>query len=131
MIGHEDKVESLVVFDRYDKMVLASGDDKGLIKLWDMESYKCIATFQGHDRPIYAMEVIQCYEKTSLLSSARHLRIWDLDTNTELATFDTDSYIFALKAFVNGHRSCLVSGDGKDNTKVWMEDEEQMCCGIM
>mmetsp|Transcript_22209 Transcript_22209/g.18517 ORF Transcript_22209/g.18517 Transcript_22209/m.18517 type:complete len:83 (-) Transcript_22209:553-801(-) len=49
--GHTGSVSSLLVFTTPNESLLISGSDDSTIKIWNIDSGKCVRTI-GHDSPI-------------------------------------------------------------------------------
>lgn len=99
--AHRDKIWNIVNLVG-ESIIISSGDDC-MIKLWDLETYKNIATFTGHTSPVLNLKIIDNYLVSSDLSN--YLRIWLLIPNdskdeTKLKKIDIlnkDNSVYLLK----------------------------------
>ena len=55
---------------------LASGSDDWRIKLWDLDTCACVATFQGHRQPVNCLAVLEGGRLASG-SGDGTIKIWD------------------------------------------------------
>ncbi len=64
-----------------------SGSTDKTIKLWDLESGRCLGTLEGHENPVDSVAISP--DDTIIASTGRHdqtLRLWDLHTGVCLQT---------------------------------------------
>ena len=119
--GYIGEITALVTLQQGNKIILASGYFGGRIKLWDMESRKCIATFQAHEYFVNTLEVIRWNGIMCLISGSydRNIKVWDLDSKTVIDSFKNKKEICTVKAFMNGDRPCLASGNYEGSVSYW------------
>lgn len=122
---HKDTSEiyAMVLLDHNGQQILASGHIDGKIKLFSLEQRICVGIINAHTNRILTLEVSYCNGKVCLVSSGfdRAIKVWDLDSRSEIAFVKSDADIYSIRAFMNGNRACLASGDGNDDIKLWME----------
>jgi WD40 repeat protein len=101
-----------------DGQLSLSGDDQGIIKLWNLETGNCIRIFVGHSSGISALAV--CSESRLLISAStdRSLKIWAIDTGRCLRTLTGHSgSVWAVA--IDGKGQHAVSGGEEGNVKLW------------
>jgi WD40 repeat protein/pimeloyl-ACP methyl ester carboxylesterase len=120
--GHSDRVTSVTVLpDR--KRAISASDDKTL-KLWNLDTGEVIQTLEGHSDRVTSVAVLSDGERAisaatvwpdgkraisadgvdKLILPVVTLKLWDLDTGTELKTFERHGF---------GINSMAVLPDGK------------------
>ena len=62
----------------YDETAIMSASSDSSIKLWDLETQKCLSTLKGHEKDVISLEFIE--GKRLLASGSRDstIRFWDL-----------------------------------------------------
>ena len=116
------EVKSLAVIDYENKQLLACGDDKGYIKLWSLKDYQCIEAIKASKHFIPTLEVLRydCKLCLAYAGDGNTIKLRDVHNSNTVATLTNSFNILKLKAFVNGDRACLASGDEKGYIKLWM-----------
>ncbi len=111
LTGHADGVNSLAVADGK----LFSGSSDGTIKVWDLETNRCLYTLTGHADGVRSLAVAD--GKLFSGSSDCTIKVWgDLETNRCLYTLTGHAnWVFCL-AVADGK---LFSGSSDGTIKVW------------
>jgi WD40 repeat protein len=121
--GHAGDVSVLAISS--DKKWLASGDDKGTVKLWDMETAKEVKTFDNNP------ELSILYKIKALAFSADSKKLYTGVGSTLLINdlSNAGKEIFKKKIHDNSITQILVSANGKifataadDEVKIWGAD---------
>jgi len=83
--SHSNKITSLAILPDGQRVVSSSSDTT--IKLWDLESGKCLRTFEGHADQVMLLALTsnRCAVSGSLDET---LKLWDLESGECLKTFD-------------------------------------------
>jgi len=121
--GHRHPVYSLATTKYKGNAVLASGDARGCIKLWDLQTKNCVASFEGHASIVFGMKAIHCNGQFCLASGSVDgtIKIWNLDEKREMITLYPNGPLWSLTAFVNNGKSYIASGHISGKVKLWSE----------
>ncbi len=117
LTGHTGKVYSLAVVD--GKLISGSSDDT--IKVWDLETHKCVHTLTGHTSTVYSLAVVD--GKLISGSSDDTIKVWDLETHKCVHTLTGHTGTVYSLAVVDGK---LISGSWDRTIRVW-DLETQEC----
>ena len=104
-----------------DEQRMATGDNDGAIRLWEIASGKCLLVIKAHQ---YSVGCLKLGSNTTLISSGSphssegEIKIWDLRTGTLSSTINTGHYngIQCLELLPGGR---LASGAGDHFIKIW------------
>ena len=66
---------------------LASGSGDKSIKIWNIDSGKCIRTLNGHDSPIFSLQLL-LNNKLASGSADHSIKIWNLDSGECIRTLN-------------------------------------------
>ena len=93
-----------------------------------MGDYECIGMIDANSNSIFALNVVECDGKVCLVSGSwdKTIKVWDLESQSAMKTFDNDSGIYAsnnsaMAIFMNGDEACMAIGDFAGKIKLWME----------
>jgi WD40 repeat protein len=91
--------------EEWPRILGPGADERGSapLRLWDLESGTLLRTLRGHTGSVRAVALTPDGRAAVSGSDDGTLRLWDLQTSTEIALFTTDSPIW----------SCAVSADGQ------------------
>ena len=75
---------------------LISGSDDKTIKIWDLETFKCSMTLNGHSGEIRCLEKLSNKRFLST-SEDRSIKLWNIETGLCIKTFNHDSGVGSLR----------------------------------
>jgi WD40 repeat protein len=71
--------------------MLASGDEEGSIRLWDVATGLCRRVFEGHQNGVTSLAISPCGRRMASASWDNTIRIWDLESGREQAVLHRPS----------------------------------------
>lgn len=105
----------------------AAGDP--VLKLWDLTTQECLATFEGHSQAVAAVAVSKDEKRVVSVSFDKTIRLWNLETGECLATLPGHSdEVDAVDITRDGRFA--VSGSHDKTLKVW-NLETGTCVGTL
>ena len=121
--GHTDTVNA-VAFSPNGEL-LATGGDDWTFRLWNVSRGQNIATLEHNvDRTRWQVKDIAFSPDGQRLATAgRHVKLWEVTNQTEIATLQHNGYVWALAFSPNGQ--LLAAGDGEGTVKIWDVQQRQ------
>ena len=115
--GHADTVNT-VAFSP-DGELLASGGDDHQWTLWEVQSQLPIATLTHRiDRSRHQVKAVAFSPAGNLLATAgKHVKLWEVSSQTEIVTLEHHDYVWALAFSPDGQ--LLAAGDKTGTVKIW------------
>ena len=122
--GHTGQISSIAFSP--NGQLIASGSDDWTFRLWDVQTRQNIATLeQVTDRTRSQIKEVAFSPDGQLLATAgQHVKLWNVSTLTEIATFQHDEYVWALAFSPDGQQ--IAAGDGEGTIKIWNLQERQV-----
>lgn len=106
---HENSICSLTFSS--DNNVLASGDENGTIRLWDISSNLPLSTLTGHTGAVYTLCFLDDYMLVSGGGKDNVIRIWDTFKKQEIRILKGHSSPVRTLTFINDTSILASSGD--------------------
>lgn len=114
--GHENAIYSVAITP--DGKLAVSGSYDGTLKVWDLLSGKCTATFKGHKWDVRSVAVTFDGKGIVSGSSDNTLKVWDLASGKCTATFKGQKgAVYCVAISPDDQRA--VSGFSDGTLKVW------------
>ena len=114
--GHKSIVSCLAVTTDGKRVV--SGSTDNTLKVWDLESGKCIVTLKGHSGPIFGLALTPGGERVVSGSMDSTLKVWEMLSGHCLATFTGHINAVSRVAITpDGEKVVSISTD--KTLKVW------------
>lgn len=114
--------------------ILIGGSWTGIIKLWDLTTYKVITQLEGHNEVVEALRVFHHNDIPYMASGSRDgtIKIWNLD-NYEMVKCLGEGVIYvndlAIIDVDDGNNKILASGNQNGYVKLWSMETGD-CIGI-
>jgi WD40 repeat protein/GTPase SAR1 family protein len=113
--GHEGEITSVTVTP--DGRVVSGSVDKSL-RLWDLETSRCLRAFQGHTDHVLGVAVTLDGEQALSASADHTVRLWELATGCCLNTFQGHvGEVWCVAVTRDGRR--VVSGSSDNSVRLW------------
>ena len=77
-------------------LLLATASYDATIKLWDVESGKCLHTLEGHTDPVYSVAFSPDGKYLASGSFDKHLHIWNVKDGSLMRTYQGEGGIFEV-----------------------------------
>jgi WD40 repeat protein/serine/threonine protein kinase len=117
--GHEAHVNA-VAFAPHDSDLLASADDLGVIRMWDLsDRARPTREFTGHTGFIKAIAFTHDGSQLVTTGGDRTVRIWDLNDNSDSPRILTGHEHEALSVCVSPNGRYLLSGNHAGKLLLW------------
>jgi eukaryotic-like serine/threonine-protein kinase len=96
---------------------LASGDTRGIVKLWDTITWKEVHSLDAHAGQVNGLSFSPDGRRLASASLDKTVRVWDIGTWKQLTTFREHGEVDCLAFSPDGHR---LAWAGADNTvRIW------------
>ncbi|TDH70630.1 uncharacterized protein CCR75_005099 [Bremia lactucae] len=127
-----DTKESIVVFavrlGKYNQIVTASRNL--LLRVWDLETLKCVRVIKAHDSPVLAMDIDPSGTLLATGGSDRTVRVFDIDKGFCTHNFRGHAGIVTLVQFhPDAAQLSLVSASDDLTVRIWdLYTQKQVAC---
>lgn len=98
-----------------------SGSADKTVKVWDVETGRCLTTLKGHTDKVWGVAITADGRRAVSGSVDKTVRIWDVETSSHLATLEghTDA-VTEVAITPDGRR--VISGSRDESVRVWDVD---------
>lgn len=118
---HKDTVFRVVCTP--DGKLLATGDNKGTARVWDVESGKVLHELKGHKQAVYTVAISADGKRLFTGSDDETVRVWNLETGETTKIFKpTLGDIFTIELSPDG-KQLLVACEAKNNSILLLDSE--------
>ena len=119
LIGHTDRVCSLLTLADGEMLASGSGYRDSTIKIWHVPNGECLRTLRGNFQSVLALQLVDYHRLAS--SSNDGIRIWNLENGDNVETIcghrsglaSTDNNCLAIAYHSSGILEITSIGDGK------------------
>lgn len=119
---HHRNVLFALAFNPYGKRFFTAGEDR-VIKMWDAETKKLLATLKGHKHSIGDLAVTSDGRRVASGGYDRTVRVWDIAAGKECLTIERDFDVYGKVAFSpDGKRIAVGESLGK---RIWIFDTDK------
>lgn len=112
-----------VKFGKNEKIFATGSGDKS-VKLWNLDDFSCIKTFEGHTNSVLQIDFLN--QDSQLASSASDglLKLWNIRTEECIATMDNhEDKVWALA--ISSDDSKIVTGAADSVVTIWKDCSEE------
>jgi len=95
-----------------DGLILATGTEDNIVRVWDLKSQKNVATFRGHKGAITDLKFSENGYYLATSAQDNLLKLWDLRGPKNINTLQMDSNVLSLDFDYSG--KYLVAGTGRE-----------------
>ncbi len=114
--GHTDWIEGVAITSDGRRAVSGSGDKT--VRVWDVETGKCLATLEGHTDWVFGVAITSDGRRAVSCSDDNTVRVWDVETGKCLATLEGHTHwVRGVAITSDGQRA--VSGSYDKSVRVW------------
>ncbi|NJR66468.1 MAG: protein kinase [Leptolyngbyaceae cyanobacterium CRU_2_3] len=90
-----------VGFSADGRYVVSGGDDR-VVKLWDIQTGKCLRIFQGHKGPVLAVQFTPDRQHILSASADQTIKLWEITTGHEVQTFKGHRHLTSIACSADG-----------------------------
>jgi len=110
LTGHDTQV--LTVLYSFDSKRLASADEKGVVKIWEMPSGTLLRTINAHNEIVQSVSWAEDNKTVVTGSLDKYVKLWNSDTGENLMSMDVGSDIWGVDLTSSGDRILVGCADG-------------------
>ena len=108
--GHAAPV--LTVLYSFDSRFLASSDENGVIKIWEMPSGELVRTINAHTEMVQDVSFAEDNKTLVSASLDKTVKLWDISTGENLMTADVGVEVWSIDLTSNANVIILACADG-------------------
>jgi WD40 repeat protein len=114
--GHTSWIDPVAITP--DGKRIVSGSEDRTIRIWDIDSGKCLTTLKGHTSVVRAIAVTSNGKRIVSGSFDKTIRIWDIDSDKCLTMLEGHTGpVYGIAVTPDGKR--IVSGSGDKTIRIW------------
>lgn len=122
-------VLSLALLSDGRRIITGGAGGDPTLKLWEIDTEKCLATLKGHELSIYSICLLNNEKHVVSGSADQTLKLWNIETGECLLTLKGHSqYVRSIKITLDGKHA--ISGSDDDTIKIW-DLETGACVGTL
>ncbi|MEH1908618.1 serine/threonine-protein kinase [Nostoc sp.] len=119
LTGHSGTLSSInALAISPDGYTLASGSDDKIVKLWDLNTQKVLASLSGHSQAVKSVTFSPDGQILATASDDKTIKLWQVETLEEICTLLGHSHIVKSVAF-SPDGQILASGSWDKTIKLW------------
>jgi WD40 repeat protein/tRNA A-37 threonylcarbamoyl transferase component Bud32 len=115
LVGHAGPIRALAIHPQ--GTILASGDEDGVLKLWNLNKQREIATLAAHERGVLALAIGPEGEKLVSASQDQTLKLWSVSRQQVVASQTEPERLHSIAIRPDG--MLLATGSEAGNVKLW------------
>ena len=121
-----EKVPIVSVAFSKNGLLLAAGDEKGIVHIWDMETKTMLATLTGHTARVNNIQFSNDGERLATASFDKTVRIWNIKNiyDPPIVLKDHDDWVWSIEFSPDGKK--LLAGCKDSQIRVWPTSIELM-----
>ncbi|MHC5773420.1 protein kinase domain-containing protein [Nostoc sp.] len=112
-----------------DGYTLASGSDDKIVKLWDLNTHKVLASLSGHSQAVKSVTFSPDGQILATASDDKTIKLWQVETLEEICTLLGHSHAVKSVAF-SPDGQILVSGSWDKTIKLWDINTGREICSM-
>jgi WD40 repeat protein len=113
----EKKIFGFLNLNGIRSKLISCSNDK-TIKIWDLDTFECLISLNGHSDRIWKIERLPNNQILSC-SSDKSIKLWDIDTGVCLKTFNDDQTVCSIKILTEK----TFASNSYTNIKIWNIDD--------
>lgn len=123
--SHGKTVTCIRVFPNYGHLFL-SGSEDGTVKIYDIQTKKCMLTYIGHEKGI--KDICFAEDGSSFLTCSfdKYVRHWDTETGKCISKYTTDRIPYCVKFYPVGTPSTFLVGQSDKKVVQWDMREKEV-----
>ena len=120
-IQNMNPVGSLTVINAFGKKLLAIGDTKGFIEIFDLSDYMFHSTIMAHNKCICELDVVLYKGSFCLVSVSPEyqIKVWNVDSDVPKEIMEHQISLQTVKAYCYEGKYWLASGDANGNITLY------------
>jgi WD40 repeat protein len=110
LTGHDTQV--LTVLFSFDSKRMASADEHGIVKIWDMPSGNLLRTINAHSEIVQSVSFAADNKTIVTASLDKFVKLWDINTGANIMSMDIGTDIWGVDLISNAEQIFVGCADG-------------------